>query len=267
MKRVVWLTDIHLEFLDCAREFDAFSESIVAASPDLVLIGGDISVAPSFERDILRLQERLRIPIYFVLGNHDFYWGSIRQMRKVAERLTKTTKWLRWLAWEGIVELTANTGLIGHGSWADGRLGNGANSQVLLNDYFVIDELKNLSTESRFKHLSALGDEAASHFQRWLPLALERFRNLLILTHVPPFRDACWHQGGISDDEFLPHFTCKAVGDVILRVMQMHPECTATVLCGHTHSRGEIAILPNLRVKTGGAQYGHPRVQEVILVE
>lgn len=267
MTRIAWLTDIHLEFLHATREIDAFSDSIVAASPDCVLIGGDISIAPYFERDILRLERRVQVPIYFVLGNHDFYRGSIRRVHMIAERLTKTSQWLHWLPLEGIVELTANTGLIGHDSWADGRLGNGIDSQVLLNDYFLIDELSNLSTEARFRQLNALGDQAANYFQRLLPSALGRFRNVLILTHVPPFRDACCHEGIISDDEFLPHFTCKAAGDVILDLMQTHPQCIATVLCGHTHSHGEATILPNLRVKTGGAEYGQPKLQEVIVVE
>ncbi|MCK5515577.1 MAG: hypothetical protein KAI39_01790 [Desulfobulbaceae bacterium] len=37
-----------------------------------------------------------------------------------------------------------------------------------------------------------------------------------------------------------------------------------TVLCGHTHSSGECQILPNLLVKTGGAKYGSPMIQEII---
>jgi Icc protein len=33
------------------------------------------------------------------------------------------------------------------------------------------------------------------------------------------------------------------------------------VLCGHTHGEGDINILPNLRVVTGGARYGAPIFQ------
>jgi len=267
MTRIAWLTDLHLEFLRSPQEIDAFSESIIAASPDCILIGGDTSIAPYFERDILRLTGRIQVPIYFVLGNHDFYEGSIKQVRMIAEGLTKTSQWLRWLPVEGIVELAANTGLIGHDSWADGRLGNGVDSQVSLNDYFLVDELTNLTTTDRFRRLNALGDEAANFFQELLPSVLKRFRNVIILTHVPPFRDACWHEGKISDDEFLPHFTCQAVGDVLFSIMQRHPQCSATILCGHTHGHGEATILPNLHVKTGGAEYGQPKVQEVLVAE
>ena len=79
-----------------------------------------------------------------------------------------------------------------------------------------------------------------------------------MLTHVPPFREACWHRGQISDDDWLPHFACRAVGEVLVEAMAAHPECEMTVLCGHTHSPGEAQVLPNLRVLTGGAEYGRP---------
>jgi hypothetical protein len=96
-----------------------------------------------------------------------------------------------------------------------------------------------------------------------VPKALERFEHVLFLTHVPPFRDACWHEGKISDDEWLPYFTCKAAGDALVEVMRARPDRTMTVLCGHTHSPGNAQILPNLKVRTGGATYGSPRVESV----
>jgi hypothetical protein len=36
------------------------------------------------------------------------------------------------------------------------------------------------------------------------------------------------------------------------------------VLCGHTHSSGFARILDNLEVFTGDAQYGEPRLQDVL---
>jgi hypothetical protein len=37
-----------------------------------------------------------------------------------------------------------------------------------------------------------------------------------------------------------------------------------TVLCAHTHSSGQVTILPNLLVKTGGEEYGSPEIQEIL---
>ena len=57
--------------------------------------------------------------------------------------------------------------------------------------------------------------------------------------HVPPFREACWHQGRISDDLWRPPFSCKAVGEALVEAMEAHPGREMTVLCGHTHGAGE----------------------------
>jgi hypothetical protein len=97
-----------------------------------------------------------------------------------------------------------------------------------------------------------------------LPQALEKYPQVIFATHVPPLRDACWHEGQISDHEWLPHFTCKAVGDVVLEIMRQWPDRQLTVYCGHTHSPGVCQPLPNLTIHTGAAKYGFPRVQEIV---
>jgi hypothetical protein len=49
--------------------------------------------------------------------------------------------------------------------------------------------------------------------------------------------------------------------------MSAYPDHQMTVLCGHTHSSGQADILPNLLVKTGGAEYGSPMIQEILETE
>ena len=61
-----------------------------------------------------------------------------------------------------------------------------------------------------------LGDDAAATLRPHLVEALEAAPEVLLLTHVPPFREACWHEGRTSDDDWAPGFTCKAVGDLLL---------------------------------------------------
>ena len=267
MKRIAWTTDIHLDFLNDPAQIGTFCQSIVEANPDAVLIGGDIAVAATIEESLLLLAKHLQRPIYFVLGNHDFYKGSIAGVRAKIAQLTKRAAQLHWLGNSGVIELTSQTGLLGHDGWADWRLGNRVRSQVVLNDYFLIQEFVGLASLRRFAKLSELGDEAARYLKRQLLSAVTRFPNLILLTHVPPFKEACWFDGQISDDEFLPHFACSAVGDVLIEIMREYPECRLTVLCGHTHGQGEAMILPNLLVKTGGTEYGKPRLNELIVAE
>src|SRR3954466_11806353 len=138
-------------------------------------------------------------------------------------------------------------------------LGDYQGSDVMLNDFVLIGEFDGFYEDpaERLAKLHALGDEAAARFLAVLPDALERFRRVIVLTHVPPFREACWHEGKVSDDNWLPFFSCKAVGDALVGAMTAALDRKMTVLCGHTHGGGEAEILPNLRVLTGGARYGN----------
>jgi hypothetical protein len=178
--------------------------------------------------------------------------------------VTRESERLRWLPEAGVVELAPTVGLVGHDGWADGRLGSYATSPVMLNDYLLIDELSGLSPQARLGVLNELGDEAAAFVRAHLPAASQRYRKVYFLTHVPPFREACWHEGELSNDDWLPHFACGALGDALLEVAEANPACEITVLCGHTHSRGVARLRPNLDVRTGGAVYGAPVIEEVI---
>ncbi len=132
-----------------------------------------------------------------------------------------------------------------------------------MHDWQLIDELVGHTRQSRWELLKALADESAGHLRRVLPLALAQYRDVVLVTHVPPFREACWHEGGISNDQWLPHFTCHATGQVIMEIMPAHPDNRLTVLCGHTHGQGETQPLQNVQVVTGGAQYGAPAIGRV----
>jgi len=270
--RLVWLTDIHLNFVSAARKDRMFDE-ICDAKPDAVLLGGDIAEADSFAGCLKEMAERIGVPVYFVLGNHDYYRGSIEDVRRVARELTRDCDLLHWLPDVGAVPITEDVSLVGHGGWGDGRTGSFLDSEIMLNDYFLIRELREANgagrvlTPSLLDKLNALGDEAAEYFRTVLPSALERSREVFVLMHVPPFLEACWHDGKLSDANWSPHFTCKAAGDALLELSEQFPECRVTVLCGHTHSEGEAVVGENLQVLTGRAEYGAPGLQRVFDVE
>ncbi|MGE3819666.1 MAG: metallophosphoesterase, partial [Isosphaeraceae bacterium] len=233
--KLAWLTDIHLNFVT-SEVIESLCRDVVATRAEAVLLGGDIAEAPDVTSHLETLAARIQRPIYFVLGNHDFYRGGIESVRESIQALVRRHRGLFWLPDRGVVPLTERTALVGHDGWADGRIGDYERSPLILNDYRLIKEFKDLEETPRRDKLEALGDEAADHLRAVLPLALERFQHVLVLTHVPPFREACAHPGRFSWDDWLPHFTCKAMGDALLEAADAFSERHVTVYCGHVHN-------------------------------
>ena len=269
--RVAWATDIHLSFVS-DREAVALCDRILAKSARALLLGGDIAEAVDLEHWLLLVEERLPIPIYFVLGNHDFYGASFSETRALAARLALLSPRLVWLCGSPWQRLTETTALVGHGCWGDGRLGAGMASRVQLNDFLHIRDLSGLSREARFAELARQGDLAAATLDQQLAQALPQVQTCMVLTHVPPFAEACWHNGHpippetMAQDGWLPHFACAAAGEVILKHARQNPDKHITVLSGHTHTRTAVRILPNLTARVGAAEYRVPRFESILQV-
>lgn len=261
--RALWLTDIHLNFVESDRLL-AFRDELRAAEPDALLITGDIAEGRDIVDYLTGLAKSVACPVYFVLGNHDFYHRSFLEVRAQVERLCEREPRLVYLTHAAQpVELTPQVALIGHDGWADGLAGDYVNSEVMLNDYYLIAELAHLDKLERWERLQHLAQVAAEYLRAQLTLALAKYPRVILLTHVPPLRDACWHEGQISDDEWAPHFASPTIGNALLDVMREHPDRELLVLCGHTHGRGRCRPLPNVKILTGGAVYGEPEIQRV----
>lgn len=266
MRKLSWLTDPHLNFLRPPL-MDAFSNQLAEECTDALIISGDIAESPNILSLMDILDRKLSCPIYFVLGNHDYYHGSIAQVRADVRVLSAQAPHLHWMPASGVVALTEATGLVGHGGWGDARHGDFEGTPVQLNDHRLIEELAGQEGDELRTRLNALGDEAADYLRGVLGSALERFEHVVVMTHVPPFVGSCWYQGKTTNDEWAPFFTCKAVGDVLLEAADAYAgRSTITVLCGHCHSAGVYQARPNLLVKTGGAEYGEPAAQPPVVV-
>ncbi len=263
MPRLAWLSDLHLDHAPEAA-IEAFLSQLQAAEADWVLIGGDTGEARNFVDFLTMIAGSVAADVCFVLGNHDYYRSSVVSARSEAARLNQSGL-AKWLPEAGVVELDETTALVGHGGWGDARIGDVFGSDVFLNDYVLIDELREVAspgfmTDELVERLNFLGDDAASKLQTNVAPALQQYNHVIVLTHVPPYIESAWHEGQCSDDNWAPHFTCKAVGDMLKAEMSAQPSKLMTVLCGHTHGEGSAQILPNLEVRTALARYGQPAV-------
>lgn len=257
--RLAWATDIHLNFLT-PDEVAAFGKRVAALGADAFVVSGDIAEAPSLVDLIEACASAVGLPMHFVLGNHDYYSGTIDAVREAARAMDPSHA--VWLPANEPVRLDSETVMVGADGWADGRLGDPMGTRVRLNDFIMIEDLLAPTYEELLSKLRALGDREALETERVLASALATdARRIVFVTHVPPFRRACWHQGAVSNDDWLPFFTCHAVGEVLSRVAQANPSRSFLVLCGHTHGEGTLEVSTNLHVRTGAADYGAPSVE------
>lgn len=287
-KRILWCSDIHLNFLTDPYPGESdkrmrtlsepkvrrFCEKITSCNPEAVIITGDISEASYLDIHLAWLSKYLApLPIYFVLGNHDYYGGSIATVREFAKRFNDVniSENLFWLNVCDVVKLTDKTVLVGHDGWYDGQYANWfAPGVVIMNDYYSIAELRDVYAVSQtsmvegdprvktFAVMQRLANDCAIHIRDVLPKACGMAKNIVFATHVPPFAQNSVYNGKMSDAKWLPNFSSKLAGDALLEIAKSNPNNNFTILCGHSHGKAEYHPLPNMVCHTRFSEYKYP---------
>lgn len=257
------MTDLHLNFLR-PLALDAFYRRVAAEKPDALLVTGDTAEADSLVGFLDGMHAATGAHVYFVLGNHDFYRGSIAGVREMVQ---KGPRGATWIPGAPPIELAPRTMLVGIDGWGDGRCGD-VESKLQLSDWTLIADFERCQYDraARISLLRMLGDREARRLRETLATVPDETAHLVVLTHVPPMPEACVYDGKQSDPPWLPWFTCIRTGEALREYAAAHPDMWITVLCGHTHGLGVHQALPNLVVRTGGwppgaPSYGHPAVQ------
>lgn len=88
--KLAWLTDIHLNFLEVETRLQYY-EDILVTGCDAILISGDIADAPFLDDLLNEMVGEIKKPIYFIVGNHDYYRGIIADVRRGLTELTHVT--------------------------------------------------------------------------------------------------------------------------------------------------------------------------------
>jgi 3',5'-cyclic-AMP phosphodiesterase len=267
--RFAWLTDIHLNFLGMSALQNFFSQ-VAELDVQAYVISGDIGESGTVSEYLKAFSHTVARPVYFVLGNHDFYRSSIVQVRQEVMARLSDNPYLHYLTKTEHLELTPDAALVGHDGWADGRYGDFLASTMMLNDYVMIRELAQAleqGHESLWRAIQQQADESAQLLSERLAKALDRYPLVFVTIHPPPFAENTLYNGLPSPANSLPHFSSKAIGDVLLHMADRYPQKRMIVLCGHTHVASETHLRPNLQVLSGSAEYRAPTVQRIFSVE
>lgn len=267
MTQYAWATDTHLDLLaNNSQALIQFAESLVASNPTGIFLTGDIATSKSVVYNLSAIEKIVKRPIYFVLGNHDYYGSSTEQVRKVMRELTNTSPFLRYMPTMNYYALTPSTAVIGHDGWYDALYGDFQSSNFSMNDWSAIQDfaLVNGNKSTIVSVARKLAFEAATHVHDSIKKAIRYHKNIVILTHVPPYPETHFYRGARGDMEATPWFTSKMMGDMLRDAANAFPNVNFTVLAGHTHGKVDLKISNNLTVHVGGAEYYKPALQGVL---
>lgn len=275
---LLFLTDIHLDHLRVPQAARAFGESLVREYPnaEALLVTGDIASGHNIERFLPEFAEGVADrKIFWIEGNHDYYRSSIYKMQRRFRELDKLPN----LVWLDTAEPVVfdDFVLVGKYSWYDALNGTPLTSEVILSDFSLVGEFRQVFNELEWAYMAdrgsrnpllvtlrRLAETAVAEARVKLERALKHSRHVLFATHVAPFEGAAWHEGKVSNSDWQPWFSCRQMGDMLQDVASQHPDHRFLVLCGHSHSPGEYRPAPNLKVLTGKAEYGAPDVAGVL---
>ena len=278
MTHFSWATDIHLDHLHDEQQIIDFATSLVKDNPAGVFLTGDISIAPDLVYHLSAIERVVQRPIYFVLGNHDYYNGEIAAVRKQMHELSNMSQFLKYLPETPYVPLSPTTAVVGHDGWYDCGYGNWKTSSFLMTDWMAIKEFAPLSGGRAGMHsgnfnrgsivtlAQKLAHEACVHVQKGIQAAVRYHKTIIVLTHYPPYAQAHLHRGVPGDDNALPWYTSKLMGDLLTQAAATFPNVSFVVLSGHTHGKTTFQAAKNLVVHVGGAEYGQPQLQSLITI-
>lgn len=264
---ILWVTDLHLNFIK-SNNIKQWIENIDQKyNPESMIITGDISDGLNIIDNLYKLAKNFGKPIYFVLGNHDFYHSSFLDINKKINSLVKNVSNLFWLDKKSFTK--DDFSIVGSTGWYDAKSGN-TNTQIELNDFRLIRELIPGSYSRDFL-IKSIREISANYNKKLLKTLKEVTKSdsstIIIATHVAPYVEAAVHEGRSSDSEWAPWFVNTGLGDILDDCALTNSSKRFIVLCGHSHSPGIYHRSDNLIVYTGKSLYRYPDISGTINLE
>jgi len=249
--QLLWLTDLHLDRATESEKFQLFKK-LQSQNYQKVVITGDISTAHQLIDHLQQIAETCHPrPVYFVLGNHDYYGSSLTHVNSEVASFCAATPNLVRMNGHHAIRLAQDTCMIGLDGWADARAGYRAATTIDSPDHHRIEDFEMLDRTSAFRKMEQLGRESESLLRATLPYALTCYKHVVIATHVPPYPHAAKYNDRTCGPSHLPHFTNVSAGLVISSIARGFPKTKITILAGHTHSQFHGDVTDNVQIYVG----------------
>jgi predicted phosphohydrolase len=134
--KYLWFTDTHLNRVNPLKKL-LFIRHIIKEDPKAIFLTGDISTGMFLYYDLYLLATFIKCPIYFVLGNHDYWTSSIEKIHDQIRSLCKKFPQLIWLSESDVISLNDNVAVIGDEGWFDGWNGDSNYLKLTIDQYFI----------------------------------------------------------------------------------------------------------------------------------
>jgi predicted phosphohydrolase len=256
--------DLHLDKAEQRQRAKLF-DTIRSSKSDSVIITGDVANAHDLKDHLKELASVcMPRPCYFVPGNHDYHGSSISIIETTLAHLHEEAINFHFLDGKKVIPLGNDTCIIGHGGWADARAGDGQRTIIDSPDRHAIRDFYGMDQRMALQKMNELGRNSTAAIRKILPLALGRYRHVVIATHVPPFPTAVLYNDQPCGRMHQPHFSNLSAGLAILGIARSFTSRRITILAGHAHSKCIQTILPNLTIRVGRARTGRPDVFELV---
>jgi len=265
VSKYLWITDPHLNFLT-RQQLIVYLSQIQSQNPVGIFLTGDISEGTQIEHHLRLASEFISCPIYFVLGNHDFYRSNFDSVNKSMINLSNRYDNLFYLNLHEPLKLSEEVCIIGHDGWYDSRWREPYTSLIFAWDYFYIDDFNSttLSNKDRLLLVRQRADQAAEQLGIKLKKALEKYSTVYLLTHFPPWpeRDPSW--GGLVQKFWAPYNSSKIVAETLSLIMKENLDKELIILSGHTHNKRVEQITSNIELRVGDATPGICKINDII---
>ena len=265
-KKFVWLSDTHLSMSILPAMKRRFIDRITSIDADGLVITGDISNGLWLESDLRYLAVHHPKPIYFVLGNHDYYWRHMGSVHEDVRRLCKEFPNLVWLTESDPVMLDEDVALVGHEGWFDANCGDRDATA------WAVDRLLNLDFWRMRDHVDQvyewrnMAKTSALAIEEKIEKIRERASMVYVATHFPPWKEASRADGKIFESLWHAYNTNVTLGESLLKIAQKS-KLQINVLAGHTHLSCNLAVRKNLNCRVAPASYwGAVGPEELIII-